>query len=456
MKLTFGEIKNLFPDHTLTMDNSEPVQGICRDSRTIRKGDIYTAIRGENFDGHIFLNDCFNKGAKAAFVAKDFRGERNNLVRVDDVVLAMGKLAAYCRGKFDQPVIAITGSNGKTTTKKLLAHVLGSQGCVIASEGNLNNHIGVPVTVFSFDAKAQYFIVEMGMSHPGEIKYLTEIVRPNLAVITSVGQAHLEGVGGTLHGVANAKGELFAALKGEDTAFVYDDDPYISAMGTKAARVTYGFSNGCDLQAKDIKTVDDGTVFTVEREQHEVSVRINMTGKHNVQNALAVFAVASHLGLPDDVIVDGLKSFRIDFNRGRRLCYQNAIVIDDTYNANPDSMMASFNSLFEEYPDSYTIGVLGGMLELGKQSLALHVALGEFLKQKGLNELLVYGAHAEGYLTGFGYSSQEAKKRLFETHGDLAAVLKDTIGKKEKVVVMLKGSRGMTMEKVLTTLQSAV
>ncbi|EKD50077.1 MAG: hypothetical protein ACD_62C00662G0005 [uncultured bacterium] len=450
MNLTFKELKTLFPHHTLTLADDVCVAGISRDTRNIKPGDIYVAIKGETHDGHDYVAVAFEKGAVAALV-ENVPVKRDNLIIVPHVIRALGELAAYYRRKFTQPLIAITGSNGKTTTKELLAHVLSQQGLVSATQGNLNNHIGVPFTIFSFDPKAHFLVVEMGMSHPGEIAWLTKIANPTVGLITSIGQAHLEGVGGTLEKVAQAKGELFDGLEPSATAIYFADDPLIAGLPTRAQKITFGFEPTRDVWASDITLQGNQTRFIVRQDGQETPITLNLVGKHHVQNALAVFTLARHGGLAPDSIQNGLNSFRMTLNRGKIISVGKIILIDDTYNANPDSMKAALKSIAEQYPHHVKVAVLGGMLELGKNAAKLHSQVGKFAKEIGVKELFVYGQNSPFYLRSYGYKKEEENEHFFRGHSDLARAVIMCLQNKsdQKTVVLFKGSRGMTMEKAL-------
>lgn len=447
MKLTFGEIKKLLSKHSLVHGDEVSVKRLCHDTRQIQPGDVFVAIRGENFDGHDFLEEAFTRGAVAAIV--DRAGlKRENLIHTDDSIRALGKLASVYRQKFSKPVIAITGSSGKTTTKELLAHVLSQAGKVTATKGNLNNHIGVPLTIFSFDERSDWFVVELGMNHFGEIDYLTQILKPNMALITSVGAAHLEGVGGTIAGVAKAKGELFAALTPADTAFVFQDDENIRSLPTEAKRITYGFDSHNDVWASDVEVTPEKTSFLIHDQKKILDVVLNVAGHYHAQNALAVYVVAKHLGIADEKILKGFSSFKLTSGRGRVIRQGSTIFIDDTYNANPDSMKVSLKALVEQYPTFYKVAALGGMLELGARAKELHEEIGRYAKQTGIDALYAYGENASHYLKGFGYSVSEMSQHHFLDHGDMAKVVRQDIRGRESAV-LVKGSRGMKMEKFL-------
>lgn len=452
MKLTLKELAALFPENTLEGDDALFVTGLCQDTRKITKGEVYIAISGENFDGHDFVSAAFEKGAVAALVSKSDL-KMKNCFYCEDTVAGLGKIASYYRNQFSQPLIAITGSSGKTTTKEYLAHVLSQSGPVIATTGNLNNHIGVPLTISRFDDQSHYFVVEMGMNHAGEIRYLAKIAKPTMALITGVGHAHMEGVGGTLADVAKAKGELFEELDADAVAIVNADDPNVVSLPTKARRVSFGLAENADVRAKDLEFLQGLAKFTICHGTKTYPVKIRMVGHHHVRNALSVFAVCKTLGLATEKIIAGLESFNMDFNRGRILEKGRVFLIDDTYNANPDSMHAAFESLALQFPKALKVGVLGAMLELGLRSGELHFGVGADAKKMGLDEIFAYGGDSTESLKGFGYSEAEIAARSFTTHDvmadKIATRLKSHSG---EIALLVKGSRGMKMEKVLERL----
>lgn len=452
MNLTIAELMTLFPHHTLRVNPSQVVAGIFNDTRKAIRGGVYVAVRGDHFDGHDFVTQALNQGAVAALVS-NAKINGDHILTCDDTVKALAKLATYYRAKFPQPVIAVTGSNGKTTTKEFLAHVLARSGKVIATQGNLNNHIGVPLTIFSFDKAAHFFIVEMGMNHLGEIRELARMTRPDVGIITNVGHAHLDGVGGSIAGVAKAKGELFEELGEKSLAFVNVDDENIRGLKTKARRLTYGLESNADVRGENIRVEADKTFFDIVKNGEKISVSIHFVGLHHVRNALGVFGIASELGLSSREIVAGLESFEMKLNRGCDILCGESIVIDDTYNANPDSMKAALQSLSERFPDRYKIAVLGGMLELGAEALRLHQEVGAFAKKTGIQDMYAYGAMADALIQGFG---GDCGCRVFADHNLLAKALHANRKKNrsEKLVILFKGSRGMAMEKTLQSFLS--
>lgn len=445
--ITVADLKKIFPKHRLTRPDRLVVEGVSKDTRTLKPGELYVAIKGERYDGHTFVEQSFKQGAIAALVSLD--SERDNVIVVPDTVEALSVLAQFYRGRLKGPLMAITGSSGKTTTKDLLCHVLRQTLKIEATGGNLNNHIGVPLTVLSFTPGAEAYIVEMGMSHLGEIGRLTAMVRPNLGLITNIGHAHLEGVG-TVENVAKAKGELFLGLSPEDRAFVNADDPFIARMATPATRVTYGFAAGCDYRAGDVAVKGEKTDFSVTHGGQRHTLAMALFGDHHVTNSVGVFAVAHSFHVPVDKIREGLLSFSPATNRGRRFERASFTVIDDSYNANPDSMLAAFHSVRAQYPDVCKIAALGGMLELGEEGASWHTWVGERARETGFAEIFVTGNHAQNYLKGFGYTKDEQERRIFGDHTSLVhGLLSWRERHKGPAVLLIKGSRGMTMEKVL-------
>lgn len=441
MKLNIKELKQIFPQNTCDLDDHFEVTGITQDTRQLKNGNVYVAICGENFDGHDFISQAFEKGACAALVSKkSLKGK--NLFFVDETIQALGKLAHFYRKNFSQPVVAITGSNGKTTTKDMLAHVLKD---VVATQGNLNNHIGVPLTLLRFEDHARYFIVEMGMNHFEEIRYLTKMAEPNIGLITSVGQAHTESLGGK-EGVAKAKGELFEELSESATAIVNNDDPLIRSLPTKARKISFGLFHPADVMAKDIQSQGTKTIFQVHFEMQVTPIEIQMIGEHHVRNSIAVFAIAQLLGVPLNVIQERLKTYTLPENRGKATTLKNLILFNDTYNANPDSMRANLQSLAMQYPQHKKIAVLGGMLELGAETKQMHYDVGKAAQELGYEKLYAFGENSENYLKGFG----ETNAFYFQTHDDLAkALIQDLEQRQETTALIFKGSRGMKMEAVL-------
>lgn len=448
MKLTLGEIAKLFPHNTLTLPATTGVVDFCQDTRKLTPGALYVAVPGDHFDGHDFVKEAFAKGACAALVSRPQMGE--NCFVCDDTVQGLAKLAHYYRKKFHQPVIAITGSSGKTTTKELLSHVLSAFAPVVATVGNLNNHIGVPLTIAKFNEQAGFFIVEMGMNHFGEIHHLTKMVEPTVALITNIGLAHIENLGGTRDGVAKAKGELFLALNANATAILNNDDEKIRTLPTRAHKITFGIDVPSEIRATEIQFDSTGTRFTLNCGQQSHPVHLSLVGRHHILNALAVFAISRVLQLDSQKVIQQLESFSVTFNRGRVIPHGRIIFIDDTYNANPESMKMACEALVLQFSSAKKVALLGGMLELGRASPEYHRDVGAFAKKIGIDEIFAYGGDAKAYLEGFGYSAVEVAEHFFETQAAMAnAAAQAQQDDSGRVAILVKGSRGMKMENVL-------
>lgn len=452
MQLTIAEIKSLFPDHTLRLEDATLPAGVSKDTRTLKKGEIYIALRGEVFDGHQFVEQAFAQGALMALVEYGFP-PRDNLAYCPDTLKGLTLMARTHRHKFNQPLIAITGSNGKTTTKEFLAHVLRLGGPVTATQGNLNNHIGVPLTLLQLDPAVHAIIIEMGMNHKGEIRHLAQLAIPDMAIITSIGHAHLEGVGGRLEDIAEAKGELFAELTQTGTALVNLDEPLIAALPTRARRITYGLAKDADVRADNIHVSGGKTAFRLIYKEHgswrEHPVTLKLVGEHHVRNALAVFASAHQLQMGVEQIITGIESFTLDMNRGRIVELSGLTIVDDSYNANPDSMIAAFESLRLQFPGKTRVAALGDMRELGPRAAQLHQWVGEQARLHGIDDLFVLGEHAEKYLEGFGPPRGNSGQRVFSDHHQLASAFREAYKDRPGTVLLVKGSRLNTMEKIL-------
>lgn len=446
MSLTVQEIQKLFPKNTITLSPETKLPRFCQDTRKLKPGDVYVAIPGPRFDGHDFVEEAFAKGAGLALVSQTTL-KWENLVCCENTVQAIGTLASLYRNRFSGPVIAITGSSGKTTTKDLIIHVLKNFGSVAGTSGNLNNHIGVPLTLLGFSEEAHFFVIELGMSAPGEISRLAKMVRPDIGLITNIGRAHLQYFPKGEEDVAKAKGELFAGLTKNDIAVINLDDDWIQKLPTSAKKITFGLNQKTGICAENFSFSENGSSFDLKVEEKTFPVKLKMVGKHHISNALAAFATVSALGLESEKIIRGLESFSVEKNRGRLLRHKNLIIMDDTYNANPDSMMAAFSSLQLLCPHQKKIAVVGEMLELGNDSEKLHKEVGEKACALGFSEIFSYGAMGKFYQKGFG---KAAPHRHFDDHKKMAKeILELAKENRGELALLIKGSRGTTMEKVL-------
>lgn len=427
--------------------------GVNTDTRKIRAGDIYVALSGERFDGHDFVMQAAQQGAAGAMVERPVAGSVPQVITAD-ALLALQDYAAHWRARFDIPVIAVTGSNGKTTTKEMLAAIFLQQGPVLATLGNLNNHIGVPLTLTRLRAEHQAAIVEMGANHAGEIALLARIGQPDIAVITQAGAAHLEGFG-SREGVARAKGELFAGLGSGALAVINADDSFAGLWRELAAhcrQLSFGIEQAADVSAREIReTVDsDGgrLEFELVSPQGNAPVHLPMLGRHNVMNALAAAGCALGAGLSPQQIASGLSAMQgVSGRLIRKPALNGAHLIDDTYNANPSSLAAALDVL-ARLPGARWLA-LGDMAELGDEGADWHRQAGEWARASGVEKLFAVGPLSREAAHAFGAGAEH-----FADHRQLtAALIRDLHA---DVTVLVKGSRSMHMEQVVQSLLAPV
>ncbi|MDR5172337.1 UDP-N-acetylmuramoyl-tripeptide--D-alanyl-D-alanine ligase [Methylobacillus flagellatus] len=423
------------------------VQSVGTDSRKLEPAQLFVALKGERFDGHDYAQDVLNQGAAALLLSHAVGA--GPAVLVEDTRLALGQLAAYWRRKFSIPVAAITGSNGKTSVKEMLAAILrvaaGEDDAVLATQGNLNNDIGLPLTLLRLRERHRYAAVEMGMNHFGEISYLTRIGRPDVALINNATSAHLGGLG-SVEGVAKAKGEIFEGLADDGVAVINADDAFAGLWQSLAGRhriVRFGLNVG-DVTA-DYALHSVGSDLQLSTPAGERALRLPVPGLHNIRNALAATAAALSMGVPLDAVAGGLAGFagvkgRLQRKPGRR----GALLIDDTYNANPASMRAAIDVLASQ-PGKRLL-VVGDMGELGENEAALHAELGAYAKAAGVDAL-----HALGGLTAKAVEAYGSGASHHETVESLAASLLPELD--ADTTVLVKGSRFMRMERVVDLLQ---
>ncbi|PLX89413.1 MAG: UDP-N-acetylmuramoyl-tripeptide--D-alanyl-D-alanine ligase [Desulfuromonas sp.] len=371
------------------------IEGVSTDSRTLQPGELFVPLRGERFDGHAYLSQAVAHGAVACLSEEIVGGLAVPVVQVEDSLKALGDLAGFVRRSLAGPLIAITGSSGKTTSKEMLSSILGRTSPGLKSEGNFNNLIGVPLSLFRLQPEHQWAVIEMGMSRRGEIARLAQIAKPQIGIITNVGAAHLEKLGG-LSAVAMAKGELFIHLPADGTAVINADDPMVRQLpvANGVRKISFGTGADAEVRATDIEAENGSVRFVLCLEQQKIAVRLPIPGRHNVSNALAAAAVANVIGIPSGEIVAGLEEFRPCPGRMELIELPGDIVLlDDTYNANPLSVRAALGALHDLGRPGQRIAVLGDMLELGALAHELHEEIGQVAA--GLvDRLLVYGTHA--------------------------------------------------------------
>ena len=420
------------------------------DSRADCAGQLFVALRGERFDAHDFVETAARNGAVAALVERTLDIDLPQLV-VADTRIALGDLAAAWRDRFPGRVVGITGSNGKTTCKELIASILSRVGSVVATRGNLNNDIGMPLTLLGARDE-QFLVLEMGANHPDEIAYLTRIARPDVVLLNNAGRAHLEGFG-SLEGVARAKGEIAAGLS-DDGTFVFPSDARWSPMwrGLAGPRptLTFGFDAGADLSADadsiEVEWDRDGflTRFDAHLEGASMGLGIRLAGRHNVRNALAAAAVAAALGIDTTSVRDGLDALRpVPGRLSPRRAGNGARIIDDTYNANPDSVEAAVDVLMG-MPGRHWL-VLGDLGELGGQAVELHRELGITARNAGVDRLAVVGELSAAAADGFGPAARHYTQQALLIDDLRAHLTADD-------VVLIKGSRLSAMDRVVSAL----
>jgi len=422
---------------------------VSSDSRAIDAGDLFIALQGENFDGAAFVASATQSGAVAALVnTTSYRDVTSPcpLLLVEDTRLALGRLAAHWRTQLNIPVIAVTGSNGKTSVKEMLASILraatGDDDTVLATVGNLNNDIGVPLTLLRLRNVHRYAVIEMGMNHQGEIEYLTQMARPDVAIVNNASSAHLAGLG-SVDAVAHAKGEIFTGLSPQGTAIINADDAYAPLWRELAGGHTiieFGLGKNGAVHAQwQVKL--NGMYIQVNAPQGNFKAQLQVPGVHNVRNALAATAAALALHIPLLAIAAGLENFAgVAARLQRKAALHGAMLIDDSYNANPASLHAALEVLAQSAGKK--ILVLGDMGELGEDAVRLHSEIGAEALRLGVNQLLALGKLTLHAVHEFGTGAHH-----FERIEDLFAVLDKILDIDSTVSV--KGSRFMRMERVV-------
>jgi UDP-N-acetylmuramoyl-tripeptide--D-alanyl-D-alanine ligase len=424
-------------------------EGFSIDSRTVRNGQLFFAVRGERLDGHDFVEQALEGGAVAAVVRKDQLSRyvaSKRLLAVDDTLAALQTLAASLRSLWGKPLIAVTGSAGKTTTKEAIAHVLSARFRVLKSEGNFNNHFGLPLMLLKLNPEYDLAVVEMGMSHAGEIRTLAKIAQPNIGVVTNVAPVHLEFFD-SLAGIARAKYELIESLPASGTAVLNADDEYVSQFGRdfKGKVVMYGTRATAGVRAENKHSNGaNGTEFDLVIAGLRERAKLPLVGEHNVLNGLAAVAVGVELGLKPSEAVHALATLSAADKRGQVLQVGNITVINDCYNSNPKALNAMVDAL-AAMKAKRRILIAGEMLELGSASEELHRQAGQYAVQKNLDVLL----GVRGLARFMVESAKQAGMR-----GEFLASAEDAgawLGREAKDgdVILLKGSRGVKLEKAL-------
>ncbi len=459
MRLTLKDVLQA-TSGTLLAAGSGPagadILGVSTDTRTLRAGDLFVALRGPHADGHEFVADAFARGASAALVSHAVRGlpDGGPIVLVPDALAALAALARAYRATLDVTVVGITGSVGKTTTAALCADVLGRAYTVARTKDEWNAEIGVPLTVLGLDERTQVAVIEMAMRGVGQIADLVSIAQPQIGVVTAIGESHLELLG-TRENIARAKGELIEGLPPDGAAVLNADDPAVLALAARArARVvTYGLDRPADVAATDVAFTAGGMRFRLDaHDAGTAEVEIPAWGRHNVRNALAAAAVGFVLGMDRERVADGLRTARLPKMRLQPVRCGDVLVINDAYNASPSSMDAAFEVLEAVAHGRRAVAVLGDMRELGEVSPSLHREVGRRLAQRPVALLLTVERGgdqiAQGAIDGGLPAECVVRARTVE---EAARTLPDLLRPGD--VVLVKGSRALVMERIVEALQ---
>jgi len=423
------------------------INGVSTDTRTLNPGELFVALRGPNFDGHAFVEAARAAGAAGALVQADLDTPLPH-IEVADSLKALGQLAATWRARFDIPLVAVTGSNGKTTVKEMIGAILSANARTLISTGNLNNEIGVPLVLCGLRPEHRYAVIEMGMNHPGEIGYLSGLARPTVAVITNAAAAHLEGLG-SVEAVADAKGEIIDGLGAGGVVVLNRDDPFFEhwrRMAGDHSVLSFGFDREADVRPGTDAGVDGR--FRLQVRGQAADVALPLAGRHNIANALAAAAAAFAVGFDAAHIKSGLE--RVKPVPGR-LCARRGIggatILDDSYNANPASVAAGLDVLAAR--GGRRVMVLGDMAELGAGARAMHERVGEQARDRGIDELHGFGDMSEAAVRAFGTAGVHHRDR-----NELVAALRD--GADSDTTFLIKGSRRMRMDEVAEALTEEV
>lgn len=456
-KLTVEDINKAVNASFVSGDKNTVIKGVATDSREVREGFLFVAIKGERYDGHDFINQAVDLGAKAVLVSKDVSVDKKvAVIKTPDTIKAFGNLGKLARSKFKKPVIAVTGSVGKTSTGLMISAALGVGKKVLTPEKNYNNQIGLPKTLLNLDDSYDYAVLEMGMSGFGEIAYLTGLAKPDIAVITNIGISHI-GKLGSKQNILKAKLEIIQGMDSKQGLLLMNgDDGLLKGMRDflQVRNTYYGTEEGNDYTAYNIQKYKSGKPgYQIKLNNREYEVRLNVPGYHMVYNSLAALATANELGIPPAMAIEGINGFIPKAQRMEVIRIGDGIMINDTYNASPESMDAALSVLGDVSEGRRKVAVLGDMLEMGSYSEDAHRQLGTSCVEHGMEILICMGDYA-------GYISEGAVKAgmnvsniyLCNNHQQLDDIL--TILIKDTDAVLVKGSRGMKMEEGVHTIST--
>ncbi len=436
-KLLWGRIENVF-------------YGITTDSRKVAKDNLFIPLIGEKFDGHDYIEQCFEAGAAVCLTQNPIpERAQGSAILVSDTSKALRDIATWHRNKYNIPVIGITGSVGKTSTKDMVSCVLAKKYEVLKTQGNFNNEIGLPLTLLNLEARHQAAVIEMGMSGFGEISRLTAAAQPEVAIITNIGVSHIEKLG-SQQGILTAKLEILEGLKKGGLVVLNGDDPLLKALCGKLdfRTVFYGMDAGLDYCAQDYRSMgENGTEFSMTYNGVKYEIKVPVPGIHNVYNTLAAIAVGIEMNIPMNTIVEGIAEFSPGKMRQNIISHNGIKVINDAYNASPQSMQAAISVLEELSLKTRGVAVLGDMLEMGAAAYEQHYSVGNFIKDKKISILITVGNDSERILQAVAASGKpDISLRHFKDNFNALEYIKSIVKKGD--YILIKGSRGMKMEQI--------
>lgn len=443
--VTIKDIVQVTGGTLLCGDENKEVKKFSIDSRVGDEDSLFVPIIGENVDAHKFLSSALEINGAALTSEHDKMDIQKPVIRVDDTVKAMQKIGTFYRNKMDLPVVAVTGSVGKTTTREMIAHVLASSLNVFQTPGNQNSQIGVPLTLSQMKKEDEAAVLEIGMSERGQIETLTTMIRPNIAVVTVIGVSHIEQLK-TQENICLEKMDIRKGLKEGGMMFLNGDDPFLANYRGKLEETTYfyGMNRNCDYRAENIQTVGAQSKFDFLCQGQKYEATLNMLGNHNIQNALAALGIAHQMGLDMEKAIESLRTFH--GQRQQITAFEHFTMIDDTYNASPDSMRAATSVLANMNASGKKIAVLADMLELGENEKQFHYEVGEFIASKEIDMLIVYGELAPYIIKAVEDSENEKICIACQDREDLFEKIKQNLSDGD--VILLKGSNGMKLKEV--------
>lgn len=451
---TYGEIVRATGGRLLSGSPETRIAGIATDSRKVSQGDLFIPLVGERFDGHDFLPQVFTAGAICALTQKEgLHIPGMDLIQVKDTCRALGDLARWYREQFEIPLVGITGSVGKTSTKEMVWSVLRQHFQVLKTEGNFNNEIGLPLTLLGLEPMHQAAVVEMGMRGLGEISYLTRIARPSVAIITNIGMSHIERLG-SRQNILKAKLEILEGLLPGGTVILNGDDELLSGMkGLLSHRtVFYGMEESVQYRAFNITSAgEEGSYFDITLKNRDYRVHVPVPGVHHIYNALAAIAAGVELGMPEAEIIQGIANYSPGKMRQDILQHKGMKVINDVYNASPQSMQSAMNVLKDISGEHRTIAILGDMLEMGEWAEEAHRGVGQYVFEKSVDELLTVGKQGTNIAHGAIQAGfPQERVHTFENNTQVDRFLAGFLRTGDHILV--KGSRGMKMEEIVDSI----